>query len=128
MRLWLAAIVAVLALACAVPAGAQTADQQYVPDACSGTGADADYAYCPGPGCRFDQQNYGADGQYTYCASGAAGHPPPQPKRATLPISAGTLPLTGEDPLQVALFGLAFLMLGAGLRLKLSRPVRSPSG
>ena len=78
-------------------------------------GADADYSYCN------PCQSSGADGDYAYCAeNGAGGQPPPVPEArpvaAVQPIAAHQLPLTGGDPLLVALFGTGLLMTGLGLR------------
>lgn len=90
-------------------------------------GADADYSYCN------PCQSPGADGDYAYCAeSGAGGEPPPVPKgmptAAVRRIAAHQLPLTGGDPLLLALFGTGLLLTGLGLRrvdLRRAGPTRS---
>lgn len=86
-------------------------------DACARGGADADYAYCEQEECVE-----GADEDYVYdvaCFPGAAGGDPRPgggegPAARALP--AAQLPLTGGEPLVIALFGAAFVLLGAGLR------------
>src|SRR5690349_8533977 len=93
------------------------------PDSPCPEGADADYNYCnpcQTPGA-------GADGDYSYCpeAAGGAGRPPVgTPAAAVVPIAAHQLPLTGGDPLLVALFGTGLLLTGLGLR----RAGPTPSG
>jgi hypothetical protein len=93
-------------------------------DACARGGSDADYAYC-NP-CQADAIDYGADGDYAYCPSGpqfSDGRGGERKNAAAAPVSAiSGLPLTGINPFGLALFGLAFLLTGVGLRLKWSRP------
>jgi hypothetical protein len=86
-------------------------------------GADGDYSYCN------PCHSAGADGDYAYCAaSGEGAQPPPAPTSvptaAVQPIAAHQLPLTGGDPLLVALFGAGLLLTGLGLR----RAGPTPSG
>jgi hypothetical protein len=69
---------------------------------------------------------------YYYCdAAPTAGRPPESPRRESptaqvQPLAAQQLPLTGSEPLLMALFGAGFLLAGAGLRLTLDDPRRSP--
>jgi hypothetical protein len=72
-------------------------------DACEGGGADADYAYCGPCGAPVD----GADADYVYCHG---------------PVAAEQLPLTGSEPLILALLGLGLGAAGAGLRLLVRPP------
>jgi hypothetical protein len=114
--------VSLFVLALAAPAGAQTAGSEGDYQYCGSTGSDADYQHC---GCAPS----GADGDYyTYCASTGAGHPrAPRPAATavahqTAPQVAGagaptTLPVTGDSPGLLALFGLGLLLIGTGGRL-----------
>jgi hypothetical protein len=117
-----------------------------VPGCERGSGTDADYAYCPDPRCR----PRGTDGDYAYdrCCredgdeaytdadyvyyciqANTGGRFPPRkkraapPKSAVQPFAAKQLPLTGTEPLVIALMGFGFLLCGVGLELR--RPERA---
>ena len=140
MRALLVAVALMLALAPAAVAQDEDDDGPLVdepvatvtpvPDPCDRPpGSDGDYAYCDDP-C---ERPAGTDGDYAYCPSS----PPPRPrplfasgpgvkkKAAAQPLAAGTLPVTGSEPLLIALVGLGFLLAGAGLRLSAAAPPRS---
>jgi hypothetical protein len=113
-------VLAALALG-AAPAWAQDEPPTTVPVptpvGCDrGPGTDADYADCQNP-CQVE----GTDGDYAYCmAESGPGVTAPVPKGPEVrPIAFTQLPLTGDEPLLVALMGLALVMCGAGLRLRL---------
>ncbi|HVL97411.1 MAG TPA: hypothetical protein VM266_16260 [Solirubrobacteraceae bacterium] len=99
-------------------------DAEATPDPCERPpGTDGDYADCGDP-CVGDV-DYGTDADYMYCAAGggggddSGGPSPPRPRPVVAqPLPADQLPLTGGEPLALALAGLAFLMCGAGLRLR----------
>ena len=93
------------------------------PDPCERGGADAQYADCSDP-CEGADVDYGADGDYAYCPQIVpqfTGGPPPRrdppPRAVAAPAQLQTLPLTGPEVVGTALFGLAFLLGGSGLRL-----------
>ncbi len=98
--------------------------QETPPPGCErGEGTDADYAYCPDDVCEEDSD----DADYTYgceeAAGGAPGSAPaappaPRPASAVRPLAAQTLPVTGGEPAIIGAVGIAFLLAGAGLRLR----------
>ena len=92
---------------------------------CGGAdGTDGDYTYC---GCDVD--TVGTEGDYVYCAAGEGGPRTDKPENggqpqvvaATTPqaLPASTLPMTGDNPITLAMIGLGFVLVGAGGRLTL---------
>ena len=124
--LWVALVVLALVPAVAfaqeespTPEPSPTVAPEAPDDACQRGGADADYVYCD----QDDSCVEGADSDYVYdveCFPSAGegddesggGGPPPAPRA----LPAAQLPLTGGEPLVIALLGAAFVLLGAGLR------------
>jgi len=100
------------------------ADYADCPDTrrCDEGGTDADYVY----GCCGDLDGTDADYVYACRASGGGGgptssRPPPRPRAAVQALgNVRTLPLTGSEPLLIALAGGGFLLAGAGLRLRVT--------
>ena len=121
-----ALLVAAVLLAAAGPAGARAQeDDAPLPPGCErGPGTDADYAYCPDL-CPEDSDD--ADYAYGGCPrnalpGGGGGAPSKKrgPAAAVRPLAVQALPMTGGDPLGIAAAGAGFLLLGGGLRLRLT--------
>jgi hypothetical protein len=96
-------LICLLSALAATPAAAQ--EPTPAPDPCATP--DADYVY--------------TDNEYAYCTDALpTGTAPPRRKRApevvALPAAA-RLPVTGSEPLLIALAGLGLLLAGSGLRL-----------
>jgi hypothetical protein len=91
---------------------------------CGGPEVDGDYAPCtPCP-------ESGADADYQYCLPLEAGRGEGTPEPAAVaarPLATRQLPLTGGDPLVVALLGAGLLLAGTGLRLRLRPGAPPPS-
>ncbi len=149
--MWRGAFVAMmLALALAPAAFAQEEEDEPTPTptpvaGCErGPGTDADYADCEPPDARCDEEGTdadyvygccrdvdGTDADYVYACpqfsnAPTAGPPPPSPPPPAAVQALGAqpaLPMTGSEPLLLALSGLGFLLAGAGLRLRTRRVV-----
>ena len=98
-------------------------------DVCERGGADAEYGYCEPCPDGADKEYAGADETYA-CYPSSAGGPGPRRRPAgearALP-AATTLPLTGGEPLVLALLGIGLVSAGAGARLLLRRPAPASS-
>ena len=147
--MWRGVFIAVmLVLALAPAATAQDDDAEPAPTpapvtGCErGPGTDADYADCE-PDRRCDEASTDADYVYGCCddldgtdadyvyacevqgsptADDPSPRPPPRPAVQALGAQP-TLPMTGNEPLGVALAGAGMLLAGAGLRLRTRRVV-----